>query len=291
MPASRKIIKQRLKSIKNTRKITKAMELVAASKMRKAVANALKARPFSEKLKLVIKESLAKAPDNVTHRLMATNPKSAKVLVLLFSADRGLAGGLNVNLARTARDFVYNEQSLGKEVEVVGIGRKGCDSLARLGVKVIARFPALSNNPALADLLPAVKICLDAFLSGEYCRVDIITTKFVSGITQKPIIETLLPIVSTEDAYSPDLVGDIIFEPSVERVLDEVLPQLTETISWQLLLESVASEHAARMIAMKNASDAARDMIDDLSFTYNQARQGAITQEIAEISGGKAALE
>jgi len=287
MAQSRKAIKLRIKSIRNTRKITKAMELVAASKMRRAVASALKARPYAEIAFASIREALKQAPESTTHTLLSANPGAKKTLLILMSSDRGLAGGLNVNLIRAANIFVKER---GKEnVEIVGVGKRAADALERGGTKVIARFPSLTNNPAFTDLLPAARLALEAFARGEYKSVVLGYTHFVSGISQKATLTELLPFKMEEGKEVKR--QEITFEPTPATVFERILPALARTMLWQSLLESGASEHAARMIAMKNASDAAKDMLEGLTFTYNQARQASITQEIAEISSGKAALE
>lgn len=221
-------------------------------------------------------------------RFCVCTPEAQKTLVLVFSSDRGLAGGLNANLLRFARETLKDVPN--DVLDVVAVGKKGGDGLQRLGKHVVARFPALSNNPALADLLPVAHMALTGFLEGTYKEVRVIFTGFVSGVSQVPSINTLLPLTRSA-THNADAKPEALFEPSAQQVLDATLPALAETLLWQMLLESVASEHAARMMAMKNASDAASDMLSSLTFTYNQARQGAITQEIAEISGGKSALE
>lgn len=291
MAQSKKAIRLRIKSVKNTRKITKAMELVAASKMRRAVQSALRSRSYAETVAEAMRSAAMGAPANIQNMLLTGNPKAEKTLLVLFSSDRGLAGGLNVNLARAALEFVRT--SAKEQIEVVAVGKKGGDAMDRAGVKVIARFGALSNNPAYTDLLPVARLALDAFMNGEYKRVVIGFTHFISGISQKPEMLDLLPmkfenkLQTTKDKVHEE----ITFEPSPKEVLDRMLPAVARTMLWQALLESAASEHASRMLAMKSASDAAKDMLDALTFTYNQARQAGITQEIAEISSGKAALE
>jgi F-type H+-transporting ATPase subunit gamma len=288
MGQSQKAIKLRIKSVRNTRKITKAMELVAASKMRRAVASALRARPYAEIALESIKQALMQAPEGTRDRFLEADPNARKTLLVLMSSDRGLAGGLNVNMIRAAQAFVKER---GKEnVEIVAVGKRGADALERQGVKVIARFPSLTNNPTFQDLLPAARLALESFTKGEYKEVALGYTHFVSGITQKAKVTPLLPF-KMEAGDTKEKAKEVTFEPSPKKVFESVLPALARTMLWQSLLESGASEHAARMIAMKNASDAAKDMLTDLTFTYNQARQASITQEIAEISSGKAALE
>lgn len=286
MPQNKKNIKMRMKSVRNTRKITKAMELVAASKMRRAIAQTLKSRAYARTAEQTISDALLRLPEGVSHALLRVQPNAKKTLVLVFSSDRGLAGGLNANLVRFCRDTLVDIAP--DALDVIAVGKKGGDGLQRLGKNIIARFPALSNNPALADLLPVSHMVLEGFLQGTYKEVRVIFTHFLSGVSQVPVEKVLLPLSNHRPAT---LHVDALFEPSPEAVLNAALPALAETLLWQTLLESVASEHAARMMAMKNASDAASDMLTSLTFTYNQARQGAITQEIAEISGGKSALE
>jgi F-type H+-transporting ATPase subunit gamma len=289
MAQSKKAIKLRIKSVKNTRKITKAMELVAASKMRRAVQAAVKSRAYAETITEAMRSAAASAPEGLQNILLSGNPKAKKTLLVLFSADRGLAGGLNVNLARKALEFV---RAIGKEeVEVIALGKRGGDAMDRAGVKVIARFPALSNNATFADLLPAARMALDAFINGEYKKVSLGFTHFISGIAQRPETIDLLPFHLPDPQTSHLKPRTTTFEPSASEVFDKMLPAVARTMLWQALLESTASEHAARMVAMKSASDAAGEMLDALTFTYNQARQAGITQEIAEISSGKAALE
>lgn len=285
MAQSRKIIKERIKSIRNTRKITKAMELVAASKMRRAVAAVAKARPYAKEAWATIAALLGGAEAH--HPLLQAQPEAKHTLLVLMTSDRGLAGGFNVNMIRSV---VKEIKVLGSDnVEVIALGRRGADAVERAGAKVIARFPSLTNNPTFYDLLPVARLVLERFLQGECKEVRLGFTDFISGLTQTPRIINLLPIVPEPGLARP--TKDVLFEPSPEQVLDRMLPAITETMLYQALLETSASEHAARMMAMKSASDAARDMLDALTFTYNQARQASITQEIAEISSGKAALE
>lgn len=287
MAQSKKLIKLRIKSVRNTRKITKAMELVAASKMRRAVASALKTRSYADSALEAIRAAAEQAPESVQSVLLHGNPKAKRSLVVLFSSDRGLAGGLNVNLARAVIEKV---RGMGAgEVDVIAVGKKGADAVERAGVKVIARFPALSNNPVYSDLLPAARMALDEFMKGTYKTVTIGYTHFVSGISQRPTLKEFLPFVF--EAKKSLIPKNLRFEPSPHEVFERMLPAVARTMLYQALLESVASEHAARMLAMRNASDSALEMLDSLTFTYNQARQAGITQEIAEISSGKAALE
>ncbi len=261
------------------------MELVAASKMRRAIAATLRGRPYYKEAWATIRSVLRSSPD-LAHPLLAAKAGAHKTLIVLYTSDRGLAGGFNSNMIRATLAQI---KTIGlDQVDLLAVGKKGADALERQGVKIIARFPALSNNPVFADLLPVARLALEGFLKGEYKMVTLAYTDYISGISQKPRLVDLLPLLP--DMEKPN-TGEYTFEPSPAEVLDRVLPALTETLVWHSLLESTASEHAARMMAMHSASDAAKDMLNSLTFTYNQVRQAGITQEIAEISSGKAALE
>ncbi len=239
MAQSKKAIRLRIKSVKNTRKITKAMELVAASKMRRAVQSALKSRSYAETITEAMRSAAAGAPDNMKNMLLTGNPKATKTLLVLFSSDRGLAGGLNVNLTRMALEYV---RVTGTElVDVVAVGKKGGDAMDRAGVKVIARFGALSNNPAFTDLLPVARLALDAFIKGEYKKVAIGFTHFISGISQKAETIDLLPMKFEEKGSthgSTPTSKEITFEPSPHDVFERMLPEVARVMLWQSLLES-----------------------------------------------------
>ena len=287
MPASRKLIKSRIKSVKNTRKITKAMELVAASKMRKAVAATLKGRPYVRLAKETIEAVMAKSA-NVEHKMLKPG-KGARELVIVFTSDRGLAGGYNVNMIKFARDAM---RKMG-DVDVIAVGKRGSDALQRLKFEVVASFTGLGNAPQYKDIVPVARMALDGFTSGTYRRVHLYYTDFVSGVTQTPTAQIVLPYGSDNaqrTTHNARGAAEYTMEPNVHDLLSQMIPRLVMTAFYQALLESSASEHAARMLAMKNASDSARDMMESLTFTYNQVRQAGITQEIAEISSGAAAL-
>lgn len=288
MPASRKLIKSRITSVKNTRKITKAMEMVAASKMRKAVAATLRGRPYVVLAKETIEAVMSKGGTNLIHPMLLPG-KGEKELLIVFTSDRGLAGGFNGNMVKFAR---MQMKDLGGNIEVIGVGKKGSDALQRLKFDVIATFNGLANAPKFSDIAPVARLALDGFTQGKYQRVRLLYTHFVSGVTQTPTMLTVLPYgESDRETKETGSDGGYTVEPNPTELLSSVIPNLVMATFFQALLESSASEHAARMLAMKNASDAARDMMDSLTFTYNQVRQAAITQEIAEISSGKAALE
>ena len=289
MPANPRTIRRRLKSIKNTRKITKAMELVAASKMRRAVASVLGTRPFSG-LAWETVRSVAEVSDPASHPLLAPRGEVKKILFVLFTSDRGLCGGFNAKMLKEALKSI---SGFGQTpVEVITVGKRGADVMRRAGKNIAASFVDLTNNPKYQDVRPIARLILDDYRSGKYDKVVVGYTDYISALTQKPNLVDLLPITVPEgraEGHSTRVA--YLFEPTPAEVLDALLPKIVETMLWQALLESAASEHSARMMAMRNASEAAGEMIDSLTFTFNQARQAGITREIAEISSGKAALE
>lgn len=299
MAANAKIVKRRIKSIANTMKITKAMELVAASKMRRAVESVLATRPYAQLAWQTI-NAVSRATGEVSHPLLEVNAQANKTLFVFFTADRGLAGGFNTNMIKVGIAAIKAIDD--SEVEAISIGRRGTAALARENIPVVATFEDLSNKPKFKDILPIGDMVLETFRKGTYKRVIIAYTDFISGLTQKPRIFELLPLGQPDDALGrvtkdegdtmkAKEANEYTFEPSPERVLDRILGRLVETMIYQALLESTASEHSARMMAMRNATDSARDMLSDLTFAYNRLRQASITKEIAEISSGKAALE
>lgn len=284
MAVQTRAIKRRIKSVKNTRKITKAMELVAASKMRRAVSSVLGTRPYAtlawETVRAVGQVGLE------LHPLLKPS-EGKRILLVMFASDRGLAGGYNTNVIKKTLATIA---SWGPDatIEAICIGRRAGDAMRRAGVNVIASFTDLSNHPSFVDILPVARLALQTFTKGECDQVVMSYTDFVSALVQKPAVFNLLPLVPPTGTVG---LSEFRFEPSPMAVLDRLLPRIAETMIFQALLEASASEHASRMFAMRNASEAAGDMIDGLTFTYNQARQASITQEIAEISSGKAALE
>lgn len=303
MGVQTKAIKRRIKSVKNTRKITKAMELVAASKMRKAVNSVLGTRPYA-KLAWETVLSIGKVTDTSLHPMLNSTDEVKNVLILLITSDKGLAGGFNSNIIKMTTNKILG-LAKDKNVQVVTIGKRGADTMKRRGIEVLASFNGITNNTKFEEVLPIGRMLVDEFKNGNVDEVLIAYTDYVSAITQTPLILKLLPLGTPDDVKeigdvdtgdkkdnaSKDNLLEYTFEPSPEEVLDKILPRLVETMVYQAVLESSASEHAARMMAMKSASDNAEDMIENLTFTYNQARQAGITQEIAEISSGKAALE
>lgn len=305
MAVNTKIVKGRIKSIGNTKKITKAMELVAAAKMRKAVKAALATRAYATLAREMLKRlSQMKNLNNLP--LMQIRPVK-KVLLVVMTSNRGLCGGLNTNVFKKVLEQTRTpvEHAI---FEAITVGKTGDKMMRKLGVKIIASFTNLSDTPRWVEATPIAQIVNEEFIKKNYDRVVVIYTDFISTISQKPTIKQLLPISPFDlermlhEAGKNTAEGkpdggidiqpiDFIFEPNPLEILKFMLPRLMETQVFQALLESSASEQSARMIAMRSASDAASDMIDDLTFALNQARQAGITREIAEIAGGAAALE
>lgn len=301
MAVQTRTIRRRIKSVTNTRKITKAMELVSASKMRKAVNSVLMSKPYA-RLAWEAVRSIGTKVDTSLHPLLRPSKQVKNVLVLLLTSDRGLAGGYNTNIIKVAMQEI---KRLGEDIELqtVCIGKRGADAMRRAKQPILASFTEITNNTKFEEVLPIGRMVVEEFAKGTYDKVLLVYTDFVSAITQNPMMIELLPLskpadsqglgnVGQEDSnLQTQEIGDYKFEPSPKEVLDKILPRLVETMVYQAVLEAAASEHSARMMAMRSASDSAAEMIDDLTFTFNQARQAGITQEIAEISSGKAALE
>lgn len=301
MALSTGTIRRRIRGIGNTKKITKAMELVAASKMRRAVRDALGTRSYAL-LAWNLLTNVSGATDPALHPLLARR-SCHKAMLVIFSSDRGLAGGLNANIVRLLVNVVSHYNPI--PVDVVAFGKKAVDAARRQGYSVLAAFAQPYREPRLADILPLTNIVLEAFRSGTHDRVEVLWTDYQSAIVQKAHRRTLLPIGTKELAETMhevgavpepvvpehDAVREYLFEPSAGRVLDALLVRLVEMQLYQLLLEATASEHAARMMAMRNATEAASDLIDDLTLEFNRMRQSAITKDLAEISASRAALE
>lgn len=306
MAVSPRLIRRRIKSVTNTRKITKAMELVAAAKMRKAVSSVLATRPYARSAWQAIQQ-IAKSSDTDLHPLLSSRDTSGRSLVILITSDRGLCGGFNGQMFRKIAAFVDEDKG---GLDFVTIGRKGQDACKRFGYTVIATFTDMANNPSVTDVRPVADIAIKDFTDGKYDKVYLAFTDYISALVQTPMVSQLLPLmrieglgeasdalfgVETEESLTDDgsdtVSAEFLFEPSPREVLDVMVPRIVEAQVYQGILESSASEHSARMMSMRSASDAASEMIDDLTLTYNQARQAGITAEIAEISSGKAALE
>jgi F-type H+-transporting ATPase subunit gamma len=308
MARSLRDLRQKIKGVKATRQVTKAMELVSAAKMRKAILNATVLRRYSLTAWKILQRVAIGGGD--MHPALRERPVS-KVLVIFFTSDRGLAGSLNAQLTRTVTQYLRELEKIPtfQHAEFIAIGRKGQQYLARSGLKVIAAFPSFSNRPAFRDILPVSRLVLESFAKNTYDHVVVLYSDFVSPLLQQPTAKVLLPLsrsdlkdmlesLSQRDDKSADEMEratasktQYLFEPSPEKVLESILPQITELQIYQGLLEATASEHSARMVAMRSASDNASDLISDLTLTYNQSRQEKITGELAELSASKAALD
>jgi F-type H+-transporting ATPase subunit gamma len=302
MPGVNREIKRRIKSITNTRKITKAMELVAASKMRKAVKAVLATRAYSSAAWDIVKD-LAERTDPEKHPLLQKKEKFVeKVGLILITSNRGLCGGFNREIIEAVAKYMNKnkEDSVNIEAEVLLMGKRGKEVMFKHGHQIVAEFDKLDTAERIAEVTPLARMVINDYLSGKYDKVVVAYTDYYSAISQKPRIKKLLPLDRQDDelGYAIDSYPEpseqetfeYIFEPSPDAVLDQMLTRLIELQIFQALLESNASEHSARMMAMRNASDSASDMIDDLTLSFNQARQQAITAELADISAGRAAV-
>jgi len=284
MPDIRKV-KRRIKGVQNIAKITRAMEMIAASKMRKAQERGLAGRPYSEKIEQVIAD-LAALPDiGLQHPLLQRRPVE-KIAIVHITPDRGLCGGLNANLNRGLGRFILEQE---KTTSVIAVGRKGRDFAARSGIDMIAEFIQMGDHPAFLDTLPISHIVIDDYSNGVIDMVYISYAQFISTMVQKPVMKQLLPM---EPAVIPQGENvDYIYEPGATAVLGGLLPRFVEMEIYHAILESIASEQSAKMVAMKNATDSANELIGDLTLLYNKARQEAITTELLDITGGVSALE
>ena len=282
-----KEIRTQIKSVKNTQKITRAMEMVAASKMRKAQDRMAASRPYSDKIRNVIAH-LAHAHPEYQHSYMKDR-EAKRVGFIIVSSDRGLCGGLNSNLFRTTLRAMREWDEKGVGIDLCTIGSKAGGYFKRLGGNITAQASHLGDEPRVQDLIGTVKVMLDAFDNGEIDRLFVVYNKFVNTMTQDPQIDQILPIVK-DDNKELEHHWDYMYEPEAKEVLTDLLTRYVESLVYQGSVENAACEQAARMVAMKAASDNAGGMIEDLQLAYNKARQAAITQELSEIVGGAAAV-
>ena len=290
--AAGKEIRGKIKSVENTKKITKAMEMVAASKMRKAQDRMRAARPYSDKVRNIAL-NLGKANPEYVHPFMRTNDaKSAGFIVV--TTDKGLCGGMNTNILRAVTNKIRDLQNDGVHTEAVAIGNKGFGFLNRIGAKVVSQATQLGDTPHLERLIGPVKVLLDAYAAGKLNAVYLSYTRFINTMKQEPVVEQLLPLSAArmaQDAVTPDEHGwDYIYEPDAQTVIDELLVRYVEALVYQAVAENMASEQSARMVAMKAATDNAGNVIAELKLVYNKTRQAAITKELSEIVAGAAAV-
>ena len=281
-------IKTNIKSVQNTRKVTRALEMVSASKIRKAQDRMKASRPYARLMRQVIGH-IAKANSEYVHPFMAAREQVKRVGYLIVSTDRGLCGGLNSQMFRRVLADIRGWQEKGVEVDVVCVGQKASAFFRRLKVNMLGNVTHLGEKPELAQLVGVIKVMLDGYSSGSLDRVFVCYNDFINTMTQKPRQDQLLPLPPSETLESKH-DWDYIYEPDAATVLDQVLTRYVESLVYQAVLENLASEHAARMVAMKAASDNATKLIGTLNLIYNKARQAAITQEISEIVGGAAAV-
>jgi F-type H+-transporting ATPase subunit gamma len=298
--ATAREVKNRIRSVKNISQITRALEAVSASRVRRAQERAAASRAYAEKAWEILLNIQNATQGAILHPLLTEREEVKSAMVVLITSDRGLAGAYNTNVQRVATQF---EQRFGKNVQYIAVGRKGRDSLIRLGKSVVAEFSDMPANPTVSDVSPIAQIAVDAFLSGEVDEVLIAYTDFINMLTQAPVVLGWLPLTPYTTAqqvaaeYVKDVpqvtggVSDYEYEPNAALVVEEIVPRFTELQLYQALLESQASEHAARMNAMRNATDNASQLVDDLTLEYNKARQAGITSEILDIVGGANALE
>ena len=286
--AGTKEIRTKIKSVQNTRKITKAMEMVAASKMRKAQERMRSARPYADKIRNVAAH-ISHANPEYRHPFLVARDTVKRVGIIVVTTDKGLCGALNTNILRMALNQYKQWQSEGEEIDVCCIGGKGMGFMQRLGANIISQAIALGDRPKLEDLIGAVKIMLDGYSTDKFDRVLIFYTRFINTMKQEPVMEQLLPL-SGERIGTPEGNWDYIYEPEARGVLDQVLTRYIEAVVFQGVAENMASEQSARMVAMKSASDNAATLIDELTLVYNKSRQAAITKELSEIVGGAAAV-
>ncbi len=287
MSGSKEIV-GKIKSVQNTRKVTRALEMVSASKIRKAQELMIASRPYARMMKQVIGH-LALANPEYRHPFTVEREQVKRVGYVIVATDRGLCGGLNNNMFRRLLGEFRRWQDEGVEVTTVVIGRKAAQFFRRLKVEIAAATQDLGEKPRLEDLIGTVKVVLDAYRDEKIDRLYVCYNQFINTMTQKGTFDQLLPLPPAED--EPMLqYWDYLYEPDAESLLDDVLTRYVESLVYQATLENLASEHAARMVAMKSASDNASNLIDDLRLVYNKARQAAITQEISEIVGGASAV-
>jgi F-type H+-transporting ATPase subunit gamma len=288
--AGSKEIRTKIKSVQNTRKITKAMEMVAASKMRKAQERMRAARPYADRIRNIAAH-LSEANPEYKHPFLTKRETLKAVGIVVVTTDKGLCGGLNTNVLRSVTNKYREWQEAGVKVNATAIGNKGFGFLNRIGAKVVSHVIQLGDTPHLEKLIGAVKVQLNAYAAGEVDAVYLAYTRFVNTMKQETVVEQLLPLAADKlGKSSREYAWDYIYEPDPQAVLDELLLRYVESLVYQAVAENMASEHSARMVAMKSASDNAKEVIADLQLTYNKARQAAITKELSEIVSGAAAV-
>jgi F-type H+-transporting ATPase subunit gamma len=286
MPNFREI-RGRIRSVRNISQITRAMEMVSASKMRRAQQRVVATRPYTERISAVIGNlaGLADTGDADDRFPLLDQRPIQRAAVILVTPDKGLCGSLNSNVIRRATRYILNEA--GVPVEVITVGKKGRDFMVRYRRDVVAEFTAIGDYPTIDQIAPIAQVAVDDFVSGKVDAVFLVYTRFISTLNQRPELQQLLPVKPPEDVAP---MSDVIFEPSPAGVLNALLPRYVDQQVYRAILESIASEHSARMVAMRNATDNARELVSELTLSYNKARQAQITREVSEISAGANAL-
>ncbi|SES90194.1 ATP synthase F1 subcomplex gamma subunit [Nitrosospira multiformis] len=293
MAGSREI-RNKIKSVKNTQKITRAMEMVAASKMRRAQERMKKARPYGEKIRNVAAH-MSRAYTEYRHPFLIERDTVKRIGIIVVTSDKGLCGGLNTNVLRMAVSKMKAWEAEGEQIEVCCIGNKGLGFMNRMGANVISHVVSLGDAPDLERLIGAIKILLDGYNQDRFDRVYLFYTRFINTMKQEPVMEQLLPLSDERLRASDGPTGqrgvwDYIYEPEAKPVIDDIMVRYVEALIYQALTENIASEQSARMVAMKAASDNAGNVINELTLIYNKSRQAAITKELSEIVGGAAAV-
>ena len=286
--AGGKEIRTQIASIKSTQKITKAMEMVAASKMRKVKERMQATRPYAAKIRNVISHLALSHPEY--HHPYLAEREVKRVGVIIISTDRGLCGGLNINLFKNVITAMKQWDADGIEIDLTLIGSKSTAFFKRMGANIVATTTHLGDEPSIVELIGVVKVMLDAYVEGSIDRVFLANNRFVNTMTQEPVLEQLIPIQGATDDEQMKQHWDYIYEPDSRPVMDALMVRYIESLVYQGLVENIACENSARMVSMRSATDNAGDMIDELQLIYNKARQAAITQEISEIVGGAAAV-
>ena len=287
MPGTKEI-RVKIRSVQNTRKITKAMEMVAASKMRKAQERMRMARPYGEKIRNVAAH-ISHANPEYRHPFLVSRESVKRVGLIVITTDKGLCGALNTNLLRMVLGQYKTWQGQGEEIDVCAIGNKGLGFMQRLGAHVMSQAVQLGDRPQMDRLIGTIKVMLDGYINDRFDRLVIAYTRFINTMKQEPVLEQLLPL-SGDRMGAPETVWDYLYEPEAKSVLDQVMTRYIEAIIFQTVAENMASEQSARMVAMKAASDNAANLIDELTLVYNKNRQAGITKELSEIVGGAAAV-
>lgn len=287
MPSTREI-RRRIRSVKNLSQITRAMEMVSASKMRRAQRNVLATRPYADRMLDVMSELAARAGGVRTGTLLEVRPNVQSVGLIVVTPDRGLAGSLVSNVLRRAARFILDQRGQGRTVETLAIGKKGRDFLVRTSASLVAEITKLGDYPRLVDTLGISTNSINGFREGRYDEMYVVYSEFVNTLTQRATIKRILPVEMP--AQGGEKKYDYNYEPDKDEVLRELLPRFVEVQLYQAVLESIASEHSARMVAMRNATDNAKELSRDLTLSYNKTRQANITKEVSEIASGAQAL-